>query len=101
MKHSVRWFAACLAIGLLQFWMWTGMAKEDHEPIGFGDFLFSLTLVCVVAWWILPKQRPCGFNRGPLLRARLGFKDPDGGRLGSALAAIDDWMDRHLWRDYP
>jgi len=69
--HSVRWFAACLAIATFQYWGWTSMAKEDHVPIGLPDFLVSFAMVCLAAWFFLPQKRPCGFDRLDLGREEI------------------------------
>jgi len=70
-RHSIRWFAACAGIATLQFWMWTGLAQEDGETVGWPEALWSFVFVCLVAWFILPSQRPLGFDRADLGRAEI------------------------------
>jgi len=76
MKHSIRWFAACAAIAWTQWLSWFGLAKENGERMpDRWMYLYAFILICIVAWWLLPQQRPLGFDRGGLshdqIRARL------------------------------
>ena len=87
MRRSIRWVAACAAIGFLQFWMWTGMAHEDGDTVGWRELVASFVFVCVVAWFILPQKRPCGFDR-----TDLGHDE--------ALRRVKD-QPKPEWRRYP